>query len=146
MAKIWNRYNQVPDLNRDNTWESDKTEKRTSQTSKQGGHPFHSRWPQDSNNGLYMQALRFGIIRALNDSAERLPSHSTDKTTLIIKVSKKAKIRNRYNQVPHPTQDNTWERDKKQENFINKQAKRSVLSQQVTTRWPILCFWVTVLW
>ena len=30
---------------------------------------------------------------------------STDKTTLIIKVSKGAKIRNRYNQVPHLTQD-----------------------------------------
>ena len=30
---------------------------------------------------------------------------STDKTTLIIKVSKGAKIRSRYNQVPHLTQD-----------------------------------------
>ena len=30
---------------------------------------------------------------------------STDKTTLIIKVSKGAKIRNRYNEVPHLTQD-----------------------------------------
>ena len=33
------------------------------------------------------------------------PPRSTDKTTLIIKVSKCAKIRNRYNQVPHLTQD-----------------------------------------
>ena len=33
------------------------------------------------------------------------PPRSTDKTTLIIKVSKVAKIRNRYNQVPHLTQD-----------------------------------------
>ena len=33
------------------------------------------------------------------------PPRSTDKTTLIIKVSKAAKIRNRYNQVPHLTQD-----------------------------------------
>ena len=33
------------------------------------------------------------------------PPRSTDKTTLIIKVSKDAKIRNRYNQVPHLTQD-----------------------------------------
>ena len=31
------------------------------------------------------------------------PPRSTDKTTLIIKVSKGAKIRNRYNQVPHLT-------------------------------------------
>ena len=30
---------------------------------------------------------------------------STDKTTLIIKVSKGAKIRNQYNPVPHLTQD-----------------------------------------
>ena len=27
------------------------------------------------------------------------------------KVSKKAKIRNRYNQVPHLTQDTTWKSD-----------------------------------
>ena len=33
------------------------------------------------------------------------PPRSTDKTTLIIKVSVVAKIRNRYNQVPHLTQD-----------------------------------------
>ena len=33
------------------------------------------------------------------------PPRSTDKTTLIIKVSKGAKIRNRYNQVPHLTKD-----------------------------------------
>ena len=33
------------------------------------------------------------------------PPRSTDKTTLIIKVKKGAKIRSRYNQVPHPTQD-----------------------------------------
>ena len=51
--------------------------------------------------------LRIGIIRALNESARRLlgPPRSTDKTTLIIKVSKGAKIRNRYNQVLHLTQD-----------------------------------------
>ena len=32
------------------------------------------------------------------------PPRSTDKTTLIIKVSKGAKTRSRYNQVPHLTQ------------------------------------------
>ena len=31
---------------------------------------------------------------------------------LIRKVRKEASIRNRYNQVPHLTQDTTWERDK----------------------------------
>ena len=33
------------------------------------------------------------------------PPRSTDKTTLIIKVSKGATIRNRYNPVPHLAQD-----------------------------------------
>ena len=33
------------------------------------------------------------------------PPRSTDKTTLIIKVSKGAKIMNLYNQEPQPTQD-----------------------------------------
>ena len=33
------------------------------------------------------------------------PPRSIDKTTLIIKVRKRAKIRNRYNQAPHLTQD-----------------------------------------
>ena len=32
---------------------------------------------------------------------------STDKTTLIIKVRETTKIRKRYNQVPHLTQDTT---------------------------------------
>ena len=40
------------------------------------------------------------------------PPHSTDKTTLKIKVSKEAKIRNRYNQALHLTQDTTRESDK----------------------------------
>ena len=31
---------------------------------------------------------------------------------MVIKVSKDAKIRNRYNQVPHLSQDTTWESDK----------------------------------
>ena len=40
--------------------------------------------------------LRIGIIRALNESAGSLfmPPCSTDETTLIIKVRKRAKIRN----------------------------------------------------
>ena len=35
------------------------------------------------------------------------PPRSTDKTTLTIKVRKKAKIRNRYSQAPHLNQDTT---------------------------------------
>ena len=46
----------------------------------------------------------------------------------------KVKIRNRYNQVPHLTQDNVWESDITQENITCMRAKRSALSQQVTTR------------
>ena len=40
------------------------------------------------------------------------PPLSTDKTTLIIKVRKEAKIRKRYNQVPHLTQASTCERNR----------------------------------
>ena len=55
-----------------------------------------------------------GILRALNESAGRLfrATTNTDKTTLITKVSKKAKIRKRYNQVPNLTQGTTWKSDK----------------------------------
>ena len=52
---------------------------------------------------------------------------------LRIKVMKKAKIGNRYNQVPHLTQDITWERDKAHENIKFRIVKRLPLSQQVTT-------------
>ena len=34
-----------------------------------------------------------------------------------LKVRKKARIKNQYNQVPHLTQDTTWESDKLQENI-----------------------------
>ena len=37
------------------------------------------------------------------------PPHSTDKTTLIIKVIKVVKIRNRYNQVPRLTKDSPYQ-------------------------------------
>ena len=44
-----------------------------------------------------------------------------------IEVSKEAKIRNQYNQVPHPTQDTTWESDKTQQNTTHMGAKRLVI-------------------
>ena len=50
------------------------------------------------------------------------------------KVRKNAKIRNRYNQVPHLNQDIEWESDKKQENITYRRGKRSSLSHQVTTK------------
>ena len=43
-------------------------------------------------------------------------------------------IRNQYNKVLHLFQDTIWESDKTQENITFKKAKRSALSQQMTTR------------
>ena len=57
--------------------------------------------------------------------------HHKSKDWLTIK---KAKIRNRYNQVPHLTRDTIWESDKTQENIKHKSAKRSARAQQVITR------------
>ena len=50
-----------------------------------------------------------------------------------IKVSKVAKIRNRYNQVPHLTQDTNGKVTNSQKTPQTR-AKRSALSQQVTTK------------
>ena len=52
---------------------------------------------------------------------------------LIFKVSKVAKIRNRYNQVPHLTQDTNGKVTNSQKTPQTR-AKRSALSQQVTTK------------
>ena len=41
------------------------------------------------------------------------------------KVSKMAKIRKRYNQVTHLTQDTTWESDKNTINITNKSQEAS---------------------
>ena len=49
------------------------------------------------------------------------------------KVSKGAKIRNRYNQVPHLTQDTNGKVTNSQQTPQTR-AKRSALSQQVTTK------------
>ena len=51
----------------------------------------------------------------------------------IIEVSKGAKIRNRYNQVPHLTQDTNGKVTNSQ-STPQTRAKRSALSQQVTTK------------
>ena len=58
-------------------------------------------------------------------------------------IRKAAKIRNRYNQVPHLTQDTTWE--SKHNKTLQIRAKRSVLSQKVTTRqqWTDAKAWQT---
>ena len=49
------------------------------------------------------------------------------------KISNGAKIRNRYNQVPHLTQD-TNEKVTNSQKTPQTRAKRSALSQQVTTK------------
>ena len=50
-----------------------------------------------------------------------------------MKVSKVAKIRKRYNQVPHLTQDTNGKVTNSQKTAQTR-AKRSALSQQVTTK------------
>ena len=59
----------------------------------------------------------------------------TDSVTprCVHKVSKSAKIRNRYNQVPHLTQDTNGKVTNSQQTPQTR-AKRSALSQQVTTK------------
>ena len=53
--------------------------------------------------------------------------------SIIVKVSDGAKIRNRYNQVPHLTQDTNGKVTNSQKTPQTR-AKRSALSQQVTTK------------
>ena len=55
------------------------------------------------------------------------------KLVFVFKVSKVAKIRNRYNQVPHLTQDTNGKVTNSQKTPQTR-AKRSALSQQVTTK------------
>ena len=45
-----------------------------------------------------------------------------------------AQIWNRYNQVPHLTQDTVWESEKYKKKIRYMRAKKSAFSQQVTTR------------
>ena len=55
------------------------------------------------------------------------------KPEIDLKVSNGAKIRNRYNQVPHLTQDTNGKVTNSQKTSQTR-AKRSALSQQVTTK------------
>ena len=58
-----------------------------------------SRLPISANTGVLTSKSEY--------HQEMPPSYTADK-----KVKKKAKIRNRYNQVPHLTRDTIWESDK----------------------------------
>ena len=51
----------------------------------------------------------------------------------ILKVRKKAKIRNRHNQAPHLTKDITWEIDKK---YNKTSHTREPRGQPFPSRWP----------
>ena len=59
--------------------------------------------------------------------------HGHSKGVKPLKVSNGAKIRNRYNQVPHLTQDTNGKVTNSQKTPQTR-AKRSALSQQVTTK------------
>ena len=50
------------------------------------------------------------------------------------RVRKRAKIRNRYNQAPHLTQDNQWEIDNVTIRHHKRETRGQPISQQVTTR------------
>ena len=52
-----------------------------------------------------------------------------------LKVGKKAKIRNRYNQVPHLTQDTEWGVTKTQETSHTRKPR----GQSFPNRWPQSC-------
>ena len=98
--------------------------------------------------GNYFNELRWKIIRAnsllqlihqvtieirfqKSLAQERLKSNLEFRNQII--VSKGAKIRNRYNQVPHLTQDTNGKVTNSQKTPQTR-AKRSALSQQVTTK------------
>ena len=68
------------------------------------------------------------LIRYIKSGYTRNKRYETDVSSYI-QVRKVAKIRNRYNQVPHLTQDTTWGGDKKaQENATNKSQEVSPFS------------------
>ena len=82
--------------------------------------------PRSTSYGVYISKLiRFA----------RASSYVTDFNTRnkLLKVSNSAKIRNRYNQVPHLTQDTNGKVTNSQKTPQTR-AKRSALSQQVTKK------------
>ena len=74
MAKIRKRYNQVPHLTQDTSWESHK-------------------------NTINITNKSQEVSRGSHGSNEQTRKHEK------LKVRKRTKIRNRYNQAPHLTQD-----------------------------------------
>ena len=73
---------------------------------------------------------------SMNGEILQSVTEETDLGTIVsndLKVSNGAKIRNRYNQVPHLTQDTNGKVTNSQKTPQTR-AKRSALSQQVTTK------------
>ena len=93
---------------------------------------------ETNNNGFQAIYKVISDLHALE--TQNIESSTTDSdlnkeidTTEIMKVSNGAKIRNRYNQVPHLTQDTNGKVTNSQKTPQTR-AKRSALSQQVTTK------------
>ena len=81
-------------------------------------------------------SLNFGQIPSLITELAALEHLKTILPAgFLFKVSKGAKIRNRYNQVPHLTQDTNGKVTDSQQTPQTR-AKRSALSQQATTKHP----------
>ena len=76
--------------------------------------------------GVFMEGGRCGAGRGARPA-------DTDCIFLIIIVKKRAKIRNRYNQAPHLTQDTNVKLTTSQLDITN-ESQGSALSQQVTIR------------
>ena len=83
----------------------------------------------------YVRYVYFGMKINCKSGVQWLSGRVLDlrRTARGFKVSKVAKIRNRYNQVPHLTQDTNGKVTNSQKTPQTR-AKRSALSQQVTTK------------
>ena len=75
-AKIWKRYNQVPHLTQDTTWESNKNKHHQQEPR---GQPFPSRWAQGSNEQM-----------------QKHEKHKTQKTQMIHQRSPALKLSVKY--------------------------------------------------
>ena len=81
-AKIKNRYNQVPHLTLDTTWQSDK---HTIRRHKRGprGQSFPGRWPQGINKQTRVKAKQTQDRNNTNDSQKKYRLGKTSKTILL---------------------------------------------------------------
>ena len=86
------------------------------------------------NFTCHFRNLHLGVLRLhLNPQQWYKNLYHLQKDVWMINVSKVAKIRNRYNQVPHLTKD-TYGKVTNSQKTPQTRAKRSALSQQVTTK------------